>query len=252
MDKKTSLLFKIVKSLVKFFSPKMKIFGEENYPEDAVIVVGNHSQMYGPISSELYIPRKHLTWCAGQMMETRAVPRYAFTDFWSQKPKWTHVFYKMFSILIAPLASHIFNNANTIAVHRDSRIISTFKATVKALDNGFDVVIFPEKDEKHNNIVYEFQDKFIDVARLYYKKTGKSISFLPVYIAPNLKSINFGRPIQYNVNAESDKERIRISKYLMAEISSTAINLPLHTVVPYRNVPKKYYPKNKEEQHKAD
>ena len=26
--------------------------------------------------------------------------------------------------------------------------------------------------------------KFIDIAKLYYKKTGKELSFVPMYIAP--------------------------------------------------------------------
>ena len=48
----------------------------------------------------------------------------------------------------------------------------TFKNTVKKLQEGKSVVIFPEHDVKHNHIVYEFQDKFIDIAKLYYKRTG--------------------------------------------------------------------------------
>ena len=40
-------------------------------------------------------------------------------------------------------------------------------------------------------------------------------------------------------------ERSRIRDYLMQEITDIACALPEHTVVPYRNIPKKYYPSNK-------
>ena len=178
------------------------------------------------------------------MMHLKDVPAYAFGDFWSQKPRWTHPFYRLVSYIIAPLSVCIFNNANTIGVYRDSRILSTFKETVKKLQNGASVVIFPEHDQKHNNIIYDFQDKFIDVAKLYYKKTGKEVCFVPLYIAPKLRKMYIGKPIRFNSAAAIEDERERIKKYLMEEISEIAYSLPRHTVVPYRNIPKKDYPLN--------
>ena len=77
-------------------------------------------------------------------MHLKDVPEYAFRDFWSQKPKWTHPGYKLLSHIIAPIAVCVFNNARTIGVYHDTRILSTFKNTVKKLQEGKSVVIFPE------------------------------------------------------------------------------------------------------------
>ena len=156
MKKRVSFLYRIVKWFVWLFSPKFKTQGEENLPDEPTLIVANHTQMYGPIACELYTPGEHFTWCAGEMMKMKTVPKYAFCDFWSQKPKWTHPMYKLLSYIIAPLASFIFNNANTIAVYRDTRILSTFKTTVKCLKDGANVVVFPEHDVKRNNIIYDF------------------------------------------------------------------------------------------------
>ncbi len=246
MDKKVSPAFPPVKRIIKLIFPKMTVVGEENLPDEPVVIVGNHTQMYGPVVCELYTPGKHYTWCAGQMMNIKTVPAYAFEDFWSQKPKYTHFFYKIFSFIIAPIASFLFNNANTIAVYRDTRILSTFKSTVKCLKEGYNVVIFPEHDVKRNNIIYDFQDKFIDIARLYYKKTGVRLKFAPMYIAPKLKTMNIGSPIEFNPDCDIDEERRRICEYLMEQITKIGRELPIHTVVPYRNIPKKYYPTNKD------
>ncbi len=246
MEKRVSNLYKVVKWFVWLFTPKFKVEGRENLPNEATLIVANHSQMYGPVACEFYTPNKHYTWCAGEMMSIKTVPEYAFRDFWSQKPKRTHLFYRLASYIIAPLASLIFNNANTIGVFRDTRILSTFKATVNRLNEGNNVVVFPEHDVKCNNIIYDFQDKFIDIARLYYKRTGKAISFTPMYIAPKLKRMYIGMPIFFNPEKPMDQERERICRYLMTEITEIARNLPLHTVIPYRNIPKKLYPKNKE------
>ena len=243
-EKKTSLLYRIIKWLVRLFYIKYEVEGVENLPDEPCIVVGNHTQMHGPLASELYFPGHSYTWCAGQMMELKEVPEYAFTDFWSQKPKYTHWFYKLLSYLIAPLAVCIFNNANTIGVYRDGRILSTFKDTVKRLNEGASVVIFPEHDVKYNNIVYEFQEGFVDIARLYYKRTGKELAFVPLYIAPKLHKMYLGKPIRFNPAAPKGEEPKRICSYLMDEITQIARCLPEHTVVPYRNIPKKDYPSN--------
>ena len=142
-------IFRGIKGLVRLCYPKTEVVGLENLPVEPSLVVGNHTQMNGPIVSELYFPGKHYTWCAGQMMNRKEVPEYAFNDFWAQKPKWSHPFYRILSHIIAPLAELIFNNARTIPVYRDMRIMATFKSTIQKLNEGANIVIFPEKDEKN-------------------------------------------------------------------------------------------------------
>lgn len=244
--KKTSILFNIVKLLVRIFYGKMEVERLENLPENNAIIVGNHSQLNGPIAGELFMPDNCYIWCAGQMMNLKEVPAYAFEDFWSQKSKWSQPFYKLASYLIAPLSVCIFNNARTIAVYRDMRIMSTFKDSIKMLQNGANILIFPEKDEKNNNILYQFQENFIDIAKLYYNKTGIALTFVPMYIAPKLKKMYIGKGISYQCENSIEEERKRISKYLSDEITDIARNLPKHTVIPYRNIPKRYYLTNKD------
>ena len=235
----------MVRRIVYTVYPKVVPQGVENLPQEPSIIVANHSQMHGPIISELHFPGKNYTWCVGEMMELKEVPAYAFADFWSFKPWYSRWFYKIVSYLIAPIAVVIFNNAHTIAVRRDARLFSTFKQTVQRLQEGNHVVIFPEHNKKYNHIVYEFEDRFIDIAKLYYKKTGKELQFVPTYIAPNLKQMHFGVPIRFHAESPIEEERERIREYLMAEITAVACALPPHTVVPYRNVPKREYPCNK-------
>lgn len=243
-EKKTSLLYKILKFFVLLFYPKMEVQGLENLPDGPAIVVANHTQMHGPIAGELYFPGNHYIWCAGQMMHLREVPGYTFEDFWSFKSKYTRWYYRLASYLIAPLSVCIFNNAHTIPVYRDVRLLSTFRTTISRLQEGAKVIIFPEHNKKHSNILYDFEDKFIDTARLYYKRTGEEISFVPMYIAPKLHKMVLGKPVRFRGDCPVRDERRRIKDALMEGITSLACGLPVHTVVPYRNVPKKNYPKS--------
>ncbi len=247
---KTSILsrvvFKTVRWLVRLFYGKTEIVGIENMPKKDVIIVANHAQMNGPIIGELFMPDNCYTWCAGEMMCVRDVPRYAFNDFWSHKPKWTRPFFKLLSYIIAPLASCIFNNARTVAVYRDTRVLTTFRETVAMLKDGKIMLIFPEMNETNNNILYKFQENFIDVAKIYHKRTGKEITFVPMYNAPKLKKAYIGRGIRFDITNDIDSERKRIAEYLSNEITDIARSLPRHKVIPYRNVPKKNYVTNED------
>lgn len=241
--KKPSALFLRLKKLLQKIYPRTAFVGE--LPDEACIIVGNHSQIHGPLIGELFFPEPIRIWCAGAMMELKTVPAYAFADFWSQKSKFSQPYYKLCSYLIAPLAAFLFSNAQTIGVYRDGRILSTFKKTVEALKNGENILIFPEHDVKYNHILYDFESHFIDVAKLYCKRTGKEVLFVPAYFSPRLKQVTFGTPIRFDAAADINEERLRIRQHLMDTITNMAEALPVHTVVPYRNIPKRNYPTNK-------
>lgn len=245
MKGKLSLvIFKIIRALVKLFYPEIRIEGEDNLPDGPAIIVGNHCKMNAPIACELYFPGNHYTWTAGEMMQLKEVPSYSYKDFWSHKPGYIKWFFKLLSYFIAPLAVSIFNNALCIGVYHDSRIMRTFRTTVAKLKEGARVIIFPEHDVPHNNIVCEFQDKFVDVARLYHRRTGEEISFVPMYVAPRLRSMYIGKPVRYDSLAKAEEERERITNYLMDEITDIARGLPEHTVIPYPNISRRKYPTN--------
>ena len=239
-----SLLFRILYRIVRFFSPKYTLYGTENLPEEPCVIVGNHSQMYGPIAAEMYMPRLRYTWCIGEMMNRKEVPAYAFQDFWSMKPRRMHWFYHLLSHLIAPLAEYIFTRANTIAVYRDQRVMSTIRQSIARLQEGADIVIFPEKNEPYNAILCRFQEHFADLGELYYRRTGTAVAFVPMYVAPMLKGIYFGKPVRYNPGASDGEERTRICGAIASAITETAVSLPPHTVVPYVNIPRSRYPRN--------
>jgi len=250
IKEKKSFLFRAIKYVVRVFYPKMEVVGLENLPNEPCAIIGNHTQLHGPIACELYFEDDCYTWCASEMMKLKQVPSYAYQDFWSQKPKALRPFFKLASYLIAPLSVLIFNNARTIPVYRDARILSTFRESIAKLQEGNSVVIFPEQDIRHNHIIDEFQEGFVDIARLYYKRTGKELFFVPLYIAPKLKKMYLGKPIRFSAGTPIDEERQRTCDYLMNEITNIACHLPEHTVIPYRNIPKHLYPKNTQKEPK--
>ena len=241
-EPKRSWIYRLIRWFVWLFSPKYSIAGAENLPEGPCIIVGNHSHMYGPIAAELYTPGKHVTWCAGQMMKKEEAAAYAYQDFWSGKPRGTRWFFKLLSHLIVPLSVLIFNSAHTVPVYHDTRLISTYRDSIEALHSGAKVVIFPECLREHNQIVHAFQDKFVDLARFYHKKTGEALRFVPLYLAPALKTMFYGKPVAFRPELPITEERARICAEMAEAITAIAEAQPIHRVVPYPNVSRRQYP----------
>lgn len=244
-QRKKPFLFRVVAGTIRIFYKKRTYLGLENLPEEPSLIISNHSKTHGPIANQLYFPTDKKIWCIGQMMNKKEAREYMFEDFWSKKPKCIRWIYKVIAYIMAPLMAYLMSRADTIAVYKDSRIITTFKRTVEELNNGYHVIIFPENATPHNEIVNDFQDKYIDVARLYYKRYGKQLQFVPMYNAPDLKQLVMGTPIKYNPDINMDEQRDIINNHLKKEITRVAKELPRHKVYPYANIRKKNYPMSK-------
>lgn len=237
-------VYRAVRGLVRLFYPSPEFEGLENLPEGPCVIVGNHAQMNGPIVGEAFLPGRHVVWCNGEMMHLKEVPDYAYEDFWSRKPGHIRWFYRLLSYAIAPLSVCVFNNALCIGVYRDARITNTFRQTLEQLAAGARVVIFPECRTPHNRVVYEFQDRFIALGRMYHRQTGQALAFVPMYVAPELRKTIFGAPVYYDASANAEAERWRVCAALMEAVTELAVRQPRHRVVPYLNLPKKEYPMN--------
>ena len=241
--KKPSLLYRFVKRIIRLCYPKMKRVGVENIPDEPVVFIGNHCQLHGPLACELYMPVERYTWCVADVMEWREAPAYAYKDFWPEKRKGARWFYHLLSYLITPLAVLLFNNANTVPVYHDTRLLDTLRRTTDLLEQGYSIVIFPERDGENNGVLNEFQEGFSDVAKFYRKRTGNDVCFVPMYLAPTIKTISFGEPLRSDSAASVKAERDRVSSVMTERITALANELPLHDVITYRNMPKKQRPK---------
>lgn len=248
--KKASLPSKILFKTLKFFAKikyrNMEIVGIEKIQKPGTIIVANHAQLNGPIIAELFMPENCYIWANGQMTDFKEVPSYAMEDFFPYKKGWRRIFFKIASYLMAPILPCIMKNARAIPVYHDIRLAATIKNTVKKLSLGNNILIFPEKHEKQNNIVNQFREHFVDVARIYHKRTGKSLRFVPMYIAPKLDVCLFGDEIVFNPNEEIAIERHKICQHLTEEITRIGRKMPNHTVIPFDNISRKDYISNKD------
>ena len=236
--------YKIVRKFLLVFYPKLTVNNLEQIPEEPCVIISNHCQIAGPFSCELFFPGNNMIWCAGELCHKEQVAEFAYDDFFKFKSKKYKWWYKLQARLLVYVLPFLFNNSSTIPVYRGFKIAETFNNTIKALEEGKNVIIFPESFDGYNNIINKFHEGFVDIGKMYYKRTGKNLAFVPMYLAPKLKSAYLDEPIIYNGENSVKDERKRLCKYLEDTITERGRSLPRHIVVPHDNIPKKDYKYN--------
>ncbi len=212
---------KILCTLVRPFL-RLKVSGKENlcsehYPS---VFVSNHNFIYGPIAAVTYLPTYFRPWIHNVMLEHDPARREIF------RPWVFKLFGKRLGGALLDIATNIvcwaLNSFNPIPVVRGASrdVMSTFNASLKALEEGDNILIFPEKPKKlaglsetaPDDTLRSFYTGFAHVGKMYHDRTGLPLYFYPLYSDMKERAFRIGPPVVYNTELDS-----RESKKLLAE-----------------------------------
>ena len=178
-----------------------------------VVFIVNHREIYGPIISNLYLPFSFRPWIEHKMLEHESISAHIWEgSFKHIKPAWLA---KFLLGLVVPLVLWVLNSVEAIPVYRETRqVLKTIGLSVDALAEQDNLLIFPENPLTTENKRYAvsgvsaFHTGFVYVAKAFYRKTGKIITFYPVYANPQKRTITFGEGIAYDPHGTDEPERI--------------------------------------------
>ena len=201
-----------------------KTYGKENivsgdFPS---IFVCNHGLIYGPVTAILYMPVYFRPWINSQLLEKEQAIKNMYTKTFSRF-KWLPAKTQRWlaSVLAKPLCWAL-SSYEPIPVYRNSgrEILSTLNDTVEAMVENDNILIFPENPRKNETGLYstdgvgEFYTGFAHIAKMYYSKTGKCVSFYPVYANKSKRTFTIGKPVKYNNENHPRVERARLAERL--------------------------------------
>lgn len=218
----------------KIFPKRDVVYQEKIGTDEVSIFTCNHSGTLGPCAMTAWFDHPFKAWSISYIYDKKIAPNFMFHDFFFARSKTHKKFYRFLSKLVAKLLPPLLLKEKPILVYRNSaKIFETFKESMNTLKEGKNLVIFPECPRRFSEFVNEFYDGFVDVARFYYKETGKCINFYPVYIPPTIRKICVGKPIAYNPLINPKEERKIIAQYLTKSIDGLGRALPPHKIVPF-------------------
>ena len=179
-----------------------------------VIFVANHREIYGPIAAYLYVPFPFRPWIEHRMLERKEIMQYLWVNTFSKvRPVWLG---RVALGLAGPFLIWALNAIEPIPVFRGAvrDLMQTLNLSVLALQEQDNLLLFPEDasstdDGRYAQIgVSQFFTGFVSVARSYFKKTGKVVTFYPIYLNPEERTITFGDGITYNPRGSEEDLRI--------------------------------------------
>jgi 1-acyl-sn-glycerol-3-phosphate acyltransferase len=214
-------MFRIVLSLMKIIMRRYTVYGIENITEGkGAIYVCNHDGSYGPLAMGLFFPYRFRPWVLHHAMTAGLCRRQLELDLFGDCKAVLKPFCRLASLIIEPACLWVMRKTRAIPVYRGgSGIFTTFRQSMEALVEGYNIVLFPERDElEYRRHLKDFYTGFVHLARKFYDENGKILSFYPVYIDKGKRKITVGKPVVYNPEAQFKNERERMANILMEAI----------------------------------
>jgi hypothetical protein len=213
------------KTLLRLVYPRYTLEGTDKiYTGEPAVFICNHADSSGPISMELFFPRKFRPWVLSDTTSFKDCIDYVEKDFFIDELKMKRPLSRVLAIMIAPLCVSLMRSVGAIPVYRRSaRALITFRQSVDSILSGYDIVIFPEnKEKKFSEYINDFYCGFVFISKILSMETSINIKFYPVYIDKNKKVIEVGEPEFLNKEQYYDLEKVKIVNYLRNEINEMA------------------------------
>ena len=200
--------------------------GKNNLKKDdeARVFVANHFEIYGPLIMFLRFPFKFRPWVIDKMCESKSIEQQMSIGFYNNY-KWLPKWFKVFLVKIAKrLVLFVIRLSRPIPVSRDNprANIKTMQTSVDTLNKKTSIVIYPELSSVKEG-VGEFMTGFEHIGKYFYQKTGKKISFYPVFVSRKKNTMFIEKPIIFNPDNDANQEKERIVKELHDAIENSYI-----------------------------
>ena len=194
-------------------------------PDNPLVFLGNHAEIYGPIASALCFPVPVRFWVISKMMfNKKDVRAYMYENTFSKKTFLPVFVRKLLAWYLGWLSVNIMNSLRAIPVYRDSpmKLRQTIRESVDALAAGENLMIFPEHPEGKyvKNGISELSPGFLMLAEAWWKKSGKKLRIMPVFANREQRTFTFGEEIGYEPENGYAAEQERILKEAYEQLAA--------------------------------
>ncbi len=222
---KLGIVVRVIMAIMRIFKKKPVIIGNTNLPEKA-IYISNHNAAAGPISLSLYFPSLYIPWGAHQMTENvRARWKYLYHVFYRKQLEFGKSAAFILSTLCAPFSKLVFIAMHVIPTYRDLRLLHTIDISIKHLDVGNSILIFPEElEEGYKEILEKYQAGFVLLAKQYLQKRNIDLPVIPIYFSKKENIIIIGEVRYCKEMFEQGMNRNKITEFFLLQTNQLYAN----------------------------
>ena len=193
--------YRFAGGLIRFFSPRMRTEWAVPFEDGPCVFVGNHAGAFGPLDMCVKFPLRDKInpWINNGMLEAKEVPAYVRQDYW-WKPGC--FFEPLLNVTVPYLAAAIIppilRSVKYIPVYHDQRIMLTLHQSVRTLQRGEYLLIFPEQPSGFQSHHTWINTGWLRLGELWYRISGQSLKLVPVHIDYKHHVFKVSQPVWYD------------------------------------------------------
>lgn len=216
----------LLKKFLSLFKRKPEIVnlsGEEL--KDKAIYISNHAGANGPMTYEMYFPKRITPWGAHEMCEgIKSRWNYLYNVFYRQKLHWGKFRAFIVATLFSPISILLYRGVGLIPTYKDSRFLSSLKQSCRVLDQNSAILVFPEDSEEgYKNPPEALHGGFVALSKVYKRLRGESLPVYICYFNTLKKKILISEPFDVHgllSNGVSEKEVVNAALEVMHNLSA--------------------------------
>ena len=197
-------LKKIMK--LRYKEPRFAYLGEKI--TGGALIISNHEGTEAPMSLEMYCDAPFRMWGAGEMNSgLKALYKYQTQVYYHEKKHWNLHWARLFCLLASPLTNLFYKGLNLISTYRDGRFMNTIRESVKSIQNGESIVIFPEDSQNgYLEKLEGFHPGFVALAEVCRKK-GMDLKIYVTYYRKKDRLYIVDKPVLYSELTKNGETR---------------------------------------------
>ena len=191
--------FRGIKKLIKFRFKKPRYIYLGEKPQNGAIILSNHEGSFGPLTTEIYADFPVRFWGTWEMNSGLvSVYKYLSRIYYHEKKHWPLWAARLFCIIAAPLVNLFYKGLRLVSTYPDRRFWKTLKQSAHILEEGSNIVIFPEDSSKgYFSELTFFYPGFTALGELCLKH-GMDVPVYVSYLQRKKGVYVYDRPVLYS------------------------------------------------------
>ena len=207
--------FRGLKKFMKLFIKESRFVYLGDKIGDRGIILSNHVGTSAPLAFELYGPKNIRFWGAYEMNAGLIkLYKYQTRVYYHEKKHWNLGLARLFCLIASPLTYIFYKGLRLISCYKDSRLRNTLYESIDALENDYNIIIFPENSEKgYLDELEGFHAGFMLLVNMCMKK-GVDVPIYVSYYKKSEKTYIIDKPIMISELLSNNESKEEIARKL--------------------------------------
>ncbi|MBQ9252393.1 MAG: hypothetical protein IJ188_07145 [Clostridia bacterium] len=192
------IFYRLAVPLVRLFIPRLRVEWDVPFDGEPCVFVANHERAIGPLEMAACFPlrKESHIWIYAAPLDRKTTPDYVRADHWWNEegklaPLWNRIIPPVVALILPP----ILRSVPHVPVYHDGRAATTVKESLRLLQAGRNIVIFPEIPTGFGQHDMEkINEGWLMMLPMYEKRTGKPLKVWPVRLDLEAKKMRIHAP----------------------------------------------------------